>query len=508
MSTALSKTASIGIIGAGTMGAGIVAVALRAGHAVYLHDTRQQALTQGAESVTASLDRWVKRGHLTARQRDECLARLILAAELSELSACALVVEAIIENLEIKQQLFSALEAVVGEHTILASNTSSISITAIAATLQRPQRMVGMHFFNPATVLPLVEVVKGEATCATVVAQVSELATQWGKCPVECKSTPGFIVNRVARPFYAEALLGLEDQVAPAAVIDAALRDAGGFRMGPLELMDLIGHDTNFAVTRSIYDAFFQDPRYRPSLTQKALVDAGWLGRKTGRGFYRYDPGSTPDAITYEAACPQPKLVQQFGDFPGAQTVRHVAEEHGCHIERHNGDGYLMVDGVQLRPCLGLTALALATAQELDQVVLFDASTHLEAASLVVLSGADTCRRASLDSVVGFFQALGKQVVIIDDVAGMLVTRTLCMLANEAAQAVSQGIATAQAVDLAMLKGVNYPVGPLAWADAFGNHNVVTVLDNLARACPDGRYRANALLRRKALTNTPWNHAE
>lgn len=240
------------------MGAGIVAVALRAGHAVYLHDTRQQALTQGAESVTASLDRWVKRGYLTARQRDECLARLTLAAELSELSACALVVEAIIENLEIKQQLFSALEAVVGEHTILASNTSSISITAIAATLQRPQRMVGMHFFNPATVLPLVEVVKGEATCATVVAQVSELATQWGKCPVECKSTPGFIVNRVARPFYAEALLGLEDQVAPAAVIDAALRDAGGFRMGPLELMDLIGHDTNFAVTRSIYDAFFQ----------------------------------------------------------------------------------------------------------------------------------------------------------------------------------------------------------------------------------------------------------
>ncbi|WP_349975754.1 3-hydroxyacyl-CoA dehydrogenase [Pseudomonas sp. WHRI 8519] len=505
MSTALSTAASIGIIGAGTMGAGIVAVALRAGHAVYLHDTRQQALTQGAESVTSSLDRWVKRGHLTGDQRNECLARLTLASELSELSSCSLVVEAIIESLEIKQELFRALEAVVGEHAILASNTSSISITAIAATLQKPQRMVGMHFFNPATVLPLVEVVKGEATCPTVIAQVSELAIKWGKSPVECKSTPGFIVNRVARPFYAEALLALEDRVAPAAVIDAALRDAGGFRMGPLELMDLIGHDTNFAVTRSIYDAFFQDPRYRPSLIQQALVDAGWLGRKTGRGFYRYDQPSNPNEITFEPACPAPTLVQQFGDFPGAQTLRRLAEQHGCRIERHNGDGYLMVDGVQVRPSLGVTAIEIATAQALDQVVLFDASTNLEAASLVVLSSADTCRRSSVNSAVGFFQALGKQVVMIDDVAGMLVTRTLCMLANEAAQAVSQGIATAQAVDLAMLKGVNYPVGPLTWADGFGSHNVVTTLDNLARAYPDGRYRASALLRRKALTNTPWN---
>lgn len=208
--------------------------------------------------------------------------------------------------------------------------------------------------------------------------------------------------------------------------------------------------------------------------------------------------------ITVEPACRSPQVLQQFGDFPGAQQLRDLAAERGLLIDKHEGEGYLVVDDVQIRPSLGLTATEIATSQQLDQVVLFDASTNHKTATLVAISKADTCGRASLDIAIGFFQTLGKQVVQIDDVAGMLVTRTLCMLANEAAQAVS-GIASVEDVDLAMLKGVNYPVGPLSWADGFGNQNVVTVLDNMARAYPDGRYRTSALLRRKAQTNTSWN---
>lgn len=500
----LSTSAAIGVIGAGTMGLGIVALALRAGHPVHLHDTRSEALQGAAEMVSASLQRWVKRGDLTEQQRDACLDRLHLAEELDALADCELVVEAIIENLAIKRELFTALEVLVADSAILASNTSSISITAIAATLKHPERVVGMHFFNPATVLPLVEVVKGEATADRVVERISELALAWGKSPVQCRSTPGFIVNRVARPFYAEALIALQEGAAAPAVIDAALRDAGGFRMGPLELMDLIGHDTNFAVTRSIYDAFFQDPRYRPSLIQQALVDAGWLGRKSGRGFYRYaEPADTRD-IDCEAPCHAPSSIRQLGSFCADEVLQRLAASRGLQIERHDGDGHLLIDGVQLRPTLGCSATEIATREGITDLVLFDTSVDLEGAPLIVLARADTCERERVDGVVGFFQALGKQVVLIDDLPGMLITRTLCMLANEAAEAVNHGIASADDVDQAMRKGVNYPVGPLAWADRFGNHNVVEVLDNLARAYPDGRYRACSLLRRKASTQATW----
>lgn len=500
----LASTSAVGVIGAGTMGLGIVALALRAGHPVYLHDTRSSALLDAREAVNASLQRWVKRDELTEAQRNACLARLHLTEQLGALAGCALVVEAIVENLTIKRELFTALEALVDASAILASNTSSISITAIAATLKHPQRVVGMHFFNPATVLPLVEVVKGEATAEGVAEQISALASAWGKSPVLCRSTPGFIVNRVARPFYAEALLALQEGVAAPAVVDAALRDAGGFRMGPLELMDLIGHDTNFAVTRSVYDAFFQDPRYRPSLIQQALVDAGWLGRKSGRGFYRYSEPADNREATCEAPCPAPVTLRRYGDFSSAETLQQLAETQGLEIEARPGDGYLLIDGVQLRPSLGRTATDIATEAGIDALVLFDTSVDLHHAPLVILAKADTCGRESLNRVIGFFQALGKRVALIDDTPGLLVTRTLCMLANEAAEAVNHGIASAADVDQAMRKGVNYPVGPLAWADRFGSHNVVRVLDNLARAYPDGRYRPSTLLRRKASTRSAW----
>jgi len=494
----------IGIVGAGTMGLGIVALALRAGHPVWLYDTRAPALEQAGAVVEASLDRWVRRGELEPVEREACCQRLQLAYDLEALAPCGLVIEAIVENLSIKQALFTQLEALVAPDAILASNTSSISITALAAALEHPDRVVGMHFFNPATVLALVEVVRGEATAPQVIERVADLARAWGKEPVVCRSTPGFIVNRVARPFYAEALLALQEGAAVPATLDAAIRDAGGFRMGPLELMDLIGHDTNFAVTRSVYDAFFQDPRYRPSLIQQALVDAGWLGRKSGRGFYGYGADAKKPQVPLAKACPPPARIVCQGDFPSAETLCRLAAAADIEIDTHPGTGQLSLDGVLLRPTLGQTATALATETASTPLVLFDTWTDLERATLVVLTHADGCTEEQVAPAIGFFQALGKAVVVIDDLPGMLVTRTLCMLANEAAEAVCNGIASAEDVDRAMCLGVNYPIGPLAWADAFGNAQVVTVLDNLARAYPDGRYRASSLLRRKALTDTPW----
>lgn len=500
----LPSSATVGVIGAGTMGQGIAALALRAGHPVCLHDTRNEALESAAQAIATSLGRWVKRGEINTTDQAECLKRLQLAGHIEALAGCSLVVEAIIEDLTIKTSLFQTLETLVGEHTILASNTSSISITAIGAGLRLPERLVGMHFFNPATVLPLVEVVSGEATDLAIAQTITATARAWGKSPVPCRSTPGFIVNRVARPFYGEALLALQEGACDAATLDAALRDAGGFRMGPLELMDLIGHDTNFAVTRSVYNAFFQDPRYQPSLLQQALVEAGWLGRKSGRGFHRYDPDAVKAPLVLAAPGVRPAHVTLEGEFPGTRELLAMAAAHELTINCTPGAGRFVAGDLRLEPSRGRTATALAAEEACNELVLFDASVDYAKASLVVLAKADQCSAQGLAQAVGFFQALGKQVLVIDDVPGLLVTRTLCMLANEAAEAVCHGIATAEDVDQAMLKGVNYPVGPLAWADTYGCAAVVTVLDNLASAYPTGRYRPSALLRRKAATYQRW----
>jgi len=500
----LPASTRIGVIGAGTMGNGIAAVALRAGHEVSLHDTRPEALDKAAEAIESIVARWVKRGDLQASDQAEYRARLRLISALEALNDCGLVIEAIIEDLKIKQEVFSALEQVVRPDAILASNTSSISITAIGAGMQHPERLVGMHFFNPATVLPLVEIISGEATDPEVSALISDTAAAWGKSPVHCRSTPGFIVNRVARPFYGEAMLALQERACSTGTLDAALRDAGGFRMGPLELMDLIGHDTNFAVTRTVYNSFFQDARYKPSLVQQALVDAGWLGRKSGRGFHSYAEGAAAPTVDLAPPSESPRQVVFMGKFNGFDDIFSLANESNLIVEHIAGQGLISLRDVQLLPSSGLTATQIAAEGANRNVVLFDSSVDYRKATLIVLAKADQCSDQALSLAVGFFQKLGKNVAVIDDIPGLLVLRTLCMLANEAAEAVCHGIASAADVDTAMLKGVNYPIGPLAWADQFGSHHVVRVLDHLAQAYPDGRYRPSTLLRRKALTGARW----
>lgn len=333
----LSRDAVVAVIGAGAMGAGIAQVAAQAGHEVRLFDAAEGAAAKGRLAILAGLDRQVERGRVSAQEREAIAARLIIAPSLEALAGARLVIEAIVERLDIKRQLFAALEDVVAADTILATNTSSLSVTAIGAGLKHPGRLAGLHFFNPAPVMKLVEIIAGLASGKTVLDTLYATAQNWGKTPVHATSTPGFIVNRVARPFYAEGLRLLEERAASAATIDAVMREAGSFRMGPFELMDLIGHDVNAAVTRSVFDAYFGDPRFRPSLTQQELVAAGWLGRKSGRGFYDYSAGATRPEPCYRHAGPGTCCRHYYGRYrPGRSAGCCIA---GCGNRRDTQAG-------------------------------------------------------------------------------------------------------------------------------------------------------------------------
>lgn len=284
-----NKETVIGVIGAGAMGSGIAQVAAMAGHNVVLFDTNNAALDKAKASLSATLQKLQEKGKIA--DAAEILNRFVFAAELTAFAQCGLVIEAIIENLDIKKKVFADVEAVVNEHCVLASNTSSLSVTSIAAACRNAGRVLGLHFFNPAPLMALVEVIPAIQTDDTLVQDAKALMQQWGKAPVITKDTPGFIVNRVARPFYGEAIRIYEEGIADIATIDWAMTELGGFRMGPFTLTDYIGHDVNYVVTETVFQSFFYDPRYKPSFSQKRLLEAGWLGRKTGRGFYNYAEG-------------------------------------------------------------------------------------------------------------------------------------------------------------------------------------------------------------------------
>jgi 3-hydroxybutyryl-CoA dehydrogenase len=286
----------VAVIGAGTMGIGIAQVAAQAGHQVMLYDTRGDAVDRALAGLQKTLARLAEKEKITHSEAESIHGRIKPVVDVQQLNGCSIAIEAIIEDLAIKKQLFAELEGICEDldgPCILATNTSSLSVTAIAAACKRPERVIGLHFFNPAPLLPLVEVVPGLATDPQIVEQQMELMRSWEKVPVKCKDTPGFIVNRVARPFYGESIRIYEEGIASMAEIDTAMRTIGGFRMGPFELMDLIGNDINFTVTHTVWEAFFFDPRYKPSHTQQRQVESGRLGRKSGRGYYDYSNGNS-----------------------------------------------------------------------------------------------------------------------------------------------------------------------------------------------------------------------
>ncbi|HFZ1086632.1 3-hydroxyacyl-CoA dehydrogenase [Klebsiella oxytoca] len=466
----MSKTLpTVAVIGSGTMGAGIAEVAAAAGHPVLIFDIDPEAVVRAIDGIGQRLASRVSRGKLAAGQAEARLTRLSPAEDLSALARAELVIEAASERLDVKKALFKQLAEICSPSTLLVSNTSSISITAIAAGVAHPERIAGLHFFNPAPVMKLVEVVSGLATSAEVVEQLCQRVCAWGKQPVRCRSTPGFIVNRVARPFYAEAWRALEEQVAAPEVIDAALRDGGGFPMGPLALTDLIGQDVNFAVTCSVFNAFWQDRRYLPSLLQQELVLAGRLGKKSGQGVYCW-PGEA-----------QPEL-----------ALATVSAERAAKCTK--SDVVTELDEVLLLETTGETALALSI-QHGRPVVVYDHS----AGETVVLASAETASQAATDKAIFYFQQQGKKVLQIADYPGLLVWRTLAMLVNEALDALQKGVAGAEDIDTAMRLGVNYPLGPLAWGESLGWGRVLRLLENLQQHYGEERYRPCSLLRQKAL---------
>ncbi|MGP8300568.1 3-hydroxyacyl-CoA dehydrogenase [Streptomyces inhibens] len=496
--TAIGISSTVAVVGTGTMGQGIAQVALVAGHRVRLYDAAPGRAEQAAGAIVRRLDRLVEKGRIPADARNAARARLSPAATLAELADSALVIEAILEQLPAKQELFTALEDIVPAECLLATNTSSLSVTAVAGRLRHPGRCVGLHFFNPAPLLPLVEVVSGFATDEAAATSAYETAAAWGKTPVRCADTPGFIVNRIARPFYAEALRVYEERAADPATIDAVLCECGGFTMGPFELTDLIGQDVNEAVTRSVWDSFYQDPKFTPSLAQRRLVEAGLLGRKSGRGWFDYGgadgSGAERPKPHTEAPRKAPDFVIAHGDLGPAADLVALIEAAGIEVRQGGEDGarFELPGGGELVLADGMTSV------EFENVVYFDLALDYGAATRIALAASPDTPERTVQEATGLFQALGKQVSVIGDVPGMIVARTVAMLIDFAFDAAAKEVASPADIDTAMRQGVNYPLGPVEWERRLGESWACDLLQEMHQRIPSGRYAPSLGLLRRA----------
>jgi 3-hydroxybutyryl-CoA dehydrogenase len=455
------------------MGAGIAPLAALARLDTHLHDPLPEALRRGEERLRAALAKGADRGRWTQAEAEAASARLRATPRLEDLAGCELVIEAAPEDLDLKRELFGRLAAVCGDEAVLATNTSSLSVTEISSGLERPERACGMHFFNPPALMRLVEVVAGDRTSERTLAIASEVARAMGREPIRAADAIGFVANRTARPFTLEALRLLGERIATHDQIDRVVRIGGGFRMGPFELMDLVGVDVNFEVAKSFWEQSSHEPRWQPHPLQERLVAAGRLGRKSGQGWYEYEPGPhRPD---------DPPL-------PARDAERVVAE---ADPERIEGEGFVAVK---------LEAGSLgARAPGEEGAVGFVALPDLARAPLVEIARGPHTDGRALGAAERFFAGLGKHVeCVLGEAPGLILGRIICQIVNEAHFAVGQGVATAEDVDVAMRLGFNWPRGPFEWAEAIGPARVVRVLDGLGSELGAERYRVAPLLRRAA----------
>lgn len=499
---------TVGIVGTGAMGRGIAQMAVQAGSQVLLFDL----LPGAAEAARAALaDTWQKlvvKNKLTPEMQAVYLARVSLASAVTGLAPCALVVEAIVEKLDVKQRLFAELEAVVAPQAVLATNTSSLSVTAIGAALQRPAQLAGFHFFNPVPLMRVVEVIAGLKTSPVVCQQLTDYARQFGHTPVSAQDTPGFIVNHAGRGYGTEALRVVGERVADFATIDRILKDQMGFKLGPFELMDLTALDVSHPVMESIYRQYYDEPRYRPSVITAQRLAGGVVGKKVGEGFYAYDKG----VAQVPAEPPVPSVASMPPVWVSPKAARRpeiyqLLKNLGASIETAAAPSSAAL--ILVAP-LGLDVTTLAAVERLDpsrtvgiDMMLDDAATKRR-----VLATNPATRPDMRDAAHALFASDGKAVSVVRDSGGFVTQRVVATIVNIAADMCQQGICTPKDLEVAVTLGLGYPMGPLAMGDRIGPTNVLEILFNMQTVYGDPRYRPSPWLRRRGALGLSLLHEE
>lgn len=498
----------VGLVGAGAMGRGIAQIAAQGGCQVLLFDAQSGAADTARAAVQEQWQRLLSKGRISEEQLQAWSARLQPVADMAALKDCTLVVEAIVERLDIKQAVFAQLEAVVAPDAVLVSNTSSLSVTQIAAGLQRPARFAGLHFFNPVPLMKVVEVIAGLKTDPALCDTLAQAVRQWGHQPVQAQDTPGFIVNHAGRGYNTEALRIVGEGIADFATIDRILRDQAGFRLGPFELMDLTALDVSHPVMEAIYRQYYDEPRYRPSVITAQRLAGGVVGKKAGQGFYHYDNGRAQ--VPPEPPVPDVAVLPPVWVSP--QATRRAAlcallHTLGAELETHATPSAQAL--IVVAP-LGLDVSAAAVAERLDatRTVGIDLLIDDCATQRRVLATNPATRAEMRAAAHALFARDGKAVSVVRDSGGFVTQRVLATIVNIAADICQQRICTPQDLETAVTLGLGYPQGPLALGERWGVERVLQVLDNLQTVYGDPRYRPSPWLRRRALLGLSLMHAE